>query len=169
MISRPMISIRRGAYVDFADILDIQSRAFNYAWSTESLRREMDHHWSTLLIAARVSATGLVGSTLGFSVFWSVADEIQILNIATDPAHQRQGVGAALLDAILKQGQQHHCVTALLEVRRSNQPAIALYLSRGFTTTGLRKNYYTRENEDAVLMSYCFNEEVRRKGDSILP
>jgi len=77
--------------------------------------------------------------------------EFEIHTIGVDPAHQRRGVGRALMDQLL------HTADLLdgpvfLEVRTDNAPAIAMYERYGFATTGVRKNYYQASGADAYAM-----------------
>jgi ribosomal-protein-alanine N-acetyltransferase len=83
---------------------------------------------------------------------WLIADEIQILNVATDRSYRRQGVARALLEALLDELSPKGFCVALLEVRASNAPAIALYRSLGFSDDAIRERYYS-DGEDALLMS----------------
>ncbi len=79
---------------------------------------------------------------------WLVADELTILHVVTHPAHQRAGHGEALVRAALAHAR-HAGARTLLEVRRSNTPALRLYEKLGFTVTGERAGYYA-DGEDAV-------------------
>jgi ribosomal-protein-alanine N-acetyltransferase len=97
----------------------------------------------------------LGGGVAGFAVARLLPpDEIEVLNIATDPHVRRQGVGSALLASLLRLPGQ----ILFLEVRESNIAALALYARAGFTENGRRKYYYavlgipTGSREDAVVM-----------------
>jgi ribosomal-protein-alanine N-acetyltransferase len=82
---------------------------------------------------------------------WIVAGEAQLFNIVVDPAYRGNEIGFRLLEHMIKVASQT-CNVITLEVRRSNVPAISLYLKSGFRQTGMRKAYYTDNGEDAVLM-----------------
>lgn len=88
----------------------------------------------------------------GFLLGWHVADELHILNIATRPSLRRRGAARALMDEALAYAARHHVRVVLLEVRRSNRPAIKLYRSLRFTALGVRPAYYADNDEDAVVM-----------------
>jgi ribosomal-protein-alanine N-acetyltransferase len=75
-----------------------------------------------------------------------------VLDVVTAPESRRSGVGRALMLEALGDGGQRGATRALLEVRRSNAPAIALYRSLGFLHDTVRRGYY-QDGEDAVLMS----------------
>ena len=77
-------------------------------------------------------------------------DEVHILNIAIDVPFQHQGLGKQLLDKIMKKYLKEADV--FLEVKRTNFPAINLYLAFGFEEIDIRQGYYT-DGQDAVIMS----------------
>src|SRR5450755_4542028 len=97
------------------------------------------------------------GMVVGFLLAWSVADELHLLELASHPEHRRQGFGRALLDALIVHARQHRKRLLLLEVRRSNLAAIALYESSGFRRTGVRRSYYSDTGEDALEMRITFD------------
>ena len=92
------------------------------------------------------------GPPLGFLLAWSVVDELHLLELASHPEHRRKGLARALLVALLAHARAQHTRLILLEVRRSNLAAIALYESFGFETTGVRRGYYSDTGEDALEM-----------------
>jgi ribosomal-protein-alanine N-acetyltransferase len=136
---------------DVDEVMRIEQLAFLHPWSADLFRREMEHDWSTILVAEEPWEGG--HRLLGFIIFWLVHDEIHILNVATDPAQRRRGAAKALLRACLAQGREKGGRMATLEVRRSNKPAIDLYASFGFRNVGIRPNYYADEGEDAIVMN----------------
>lgn len=87
----------------------------------------------------------------GYLVSWHVADELHVLNVATHPAKRRRGVGRAMMRHVVDYARSHRLKHLLLEVRRSNRGAIALYRSVGFFAMGVRSRYYA-DDEDAVEM-----------------
>jgi ribosomal-protein-alanine N-acetyltransferase len=88
---------------------------------------------------------------VAFLATWLVQDELHVLNVATDPAHRRRGHARALMQHAIRFGVEHGVRMVLLEVRRSNAAAIALYRQLGFTAMGVRARYYSND-EDAVEM-----------------
>ena len=99
-------------------------------------------------------STGLI---VGFLLAWSVADELHLLELASHPDQRRRGFGRALLAALVAHAREAKKRLLLLEVRRSNQAAIALYQSAGFQTTGVRRGYYSDTGEDALEMRITFD------------
>jgi [ribosomal protein S18]-alanine N-acetyltransferase len=110
------------------------------------LTEELARAWAHLRVAR-----GDGGVLLGYALFWHVADEVHLLNVAVAPAVRRQGVGRALMDDLLAYVAAHAATKVLLEVRAGNGAAIALYEALGFTRLGVRTRYYA-DGEDALEM-----------------
>ena len=97
---------------------------------------------------------------IGLLVAWHVADELQILDVATSPAHRRRGVGTTVIRAAINDAARDGVQIALLEVRRSNASAIGLYRKLGFDVTGERARYYGDNGEDALEMALKINADA---------
>lgn len=97
------------------------------------------------------------GGLLGYAGLHVVLDEGYIDNIAVDPNARRHGVADELLDVFCRFGAANLAFLTL-EVRASNEPAIALYRKHGFEEAGRRKDYYTKPKEDAVIMTRDFKK-----------
>lgn len=115
------------------------------AWDEEQLRGELSRAWAHVWVLRRGS------NVVAFLATWLVQDELHVLNIATDPTHRRRGHARALLDHALRFAVERGVRLVLLEVRRSNAPAIGLYRSLGFAAMGVRARYYS-DDEDAIEM-----------------
>jgi ribosomal-protein-alanine N-acetyltransferase len=85
--------------------------------------------------------------------FWLLFDEVHILTIAVRQSHQRQGIGEQLLISAIDLAMQLRAEVVTLEVRPSNTGARALYEKYGFKEEGLRRHYYSDNNEDALIMT----------------
>ena len=99
--------------------------------------------------------TQTVGDTRCFALFQVIADEAELLTIATQPAHQRQGLARKCMAEWHKAAQKNGASRAFLEVAADNGAAIELYKHCGYTPCGRRKAYYRRNdgpNVDAILM-----------------
>jgi [ribosomal protein S18]-alanine N-acetyltransferase len=88
----------------------------------------------------------------GYICFWSVADEIQILNIAVRKTLRRKGIARKLIELAIQTGDRQKARIVALEVRKSNLSARKLYESFGFRTVGERPGYYGAQKESAILM-----------------
>jgi ribosomal-protein-alanine N-acetyltransferase len=118
------------------------------------VRDEMQRPWSRLWVAREED-----GPVVAYLVAWHVADELHVLNIATRQDRQRRGIGRALMDETVKYARAGRIAHVLLEVRRSNRPAIGLYRGVGFFAIGVRARYYP-DDEDAVEMVLALDPET---------
>lgn len=128
-----------------AGVAELERLCFSSPWSEKALE---------LYLADGVAfvATGTDGQILGYGGMLPSGDEGEILNLAVHPTARQQGLGGALLDALLGEADRRRLVQIALEVRISNVGAIALYRSRGFETVGVRRRFYTAPVEDAYTM-----------------
>jgi [ribosomal protein S18]-alanine N-acetyltransferase len=141
------VTVRAAGEDDLAAIHAIESAAFGDPWSLEGFRDLIDHPRAKLEVAVAAD-----GEVLGYAVAWYVADESEIANLAVVPHARRRGVGALLLDRILRAAAAFGARTVFLEVRESNEEARKLYEARAFAVAGRRPKYYRRPDEDALIM-----------------
>ena len=111
----------------------------------EHVREELSRPWTRAWVAKEE------GAAVGYLLAWHVADELHVLQVATAPVHRRKGVGRALVDHAIAYATAERVRLVLLEVRRSNAAALALYRGLGFVRSHVRRGYYT-DGEDAVEM-----------------
>ena len=116
-----------------------------------------DRGWSAAEFAAFCNdpACVLITAQHGFALARVVLDEAEILTIVTDPDHQGQGIGRAILSSLWATLAARGVALVFLEVADDNQPARALYDRAGFTRIGLRKGYYPRRDgppADALIL-----------------
>jgi len=92
----------------------------------------------------------------GYAVLLPSLDEVELLDISVASSFQRIGLGEKLLAAMLVLARENEWIRVILEVRRSNIPALSLYRKTGFVEIGSRRDYYPAENgrEDAIVMEY---------------
>jgi ribosomal-protein-alanine N-acetyltransferase len=90
---------------------------------------------------------------VGYIVFWSVTDEMHILNLAVGTDFRRQGIARKLVLAALKRAHGKGAKRAFLEVRVSNAAAHRFYSNLGFSGTSMRRDYYDFPVEDAIVMT----------------
>lgn len=129
-----------------APIAALEKICFGDPWSEKSIASELDNPLSLWLAA-------MEGDTLvGYVGSQTCMDETDMMNIAVSPAYRRKGVGRALIEALMDALKENGSRCLTLEVRASNQGAIALYQSLGFSQIGLRKNYYHNPKEDALIL-----------------
>ena len=126
----------------------LESVCFDVPWSIASVRALLDDGL-TRVWEARTSST-IVGAAL----LRVVAGEGELLRIAVHPDTRRQGVGRALLRAVLSAVADACPLGVFLEVRASNVAARRLYAREGFVEHGRRRDYYDAPREDAILMHW---------------
>ena len=137
---------------DLDQVMAIEQASFSMPWSRNLFLSEFrSPSVSRLLVELAPDAT--VRTITGYLVFWLVAGEMHILNLATVPGSRRQGIARSLVLAGLMHGYSKDARRAFLEVRVSNESARKLYSSLGFTGTSIRRDYYDDPVEDAVLMT----------------
>jgi ribosomal-protein-alanine N-acetyltransferase len=118
------------------------------------LKEELARTWARLWVAREDG-----GEVVAFLVSWHVADELHVLNVATREDRRRRGIGRALMDVVVAYARGQRVKHVLLEVRRSNGAAIALYRRVGFFAMGVRARYYP-DDEDAVEMVLMLDPET---------
>lgn len=92
------------------------------------------------------------------------ARELEVYNIAVRQSRRRRGYGAALLGGVLEAAMRAGFTRAVLEVRASNTPALALYAGAGFLECGRRKGYYADTGEDARVLCLDFSHQTGPEG-----
>ena len=132
---------------DLDEVLDIERRSFSMPWSRGAFLYEMQQNR-----AARCWVMREDGSVVGYVCLWEIADELHITNIAVHPSFRRRGAARALLERTLDDARATGAELVFLEVRPTNNEALALYESMGFRVIGRRKGYYFDTGEDALVM-----------------
>ena len=148
--------------------VELDRHCFGGLWAIEGYRRELDNPNSDLLglwiwetedceSGQNRSGTGtpplqISPTLIGIGCLWAILEEAHITMLAIHPQFQRQGLGQALLWALLKSACDRQLERATLEVRDSNLAAVCLYKKFGFKEAGRRKRYYQDTGEDALVM-----------------
>jgi ribosomal-protein-alanine N-acetyltransferase len=140
---------------DIPSILEIEYDSQPEPWSEKAFVEEINRSNSMVLVArlfTKVSGDRNPEVIAGYICFWSVEDEIQILNIAVRKTLRRKGIARKLIELAIQIGDRHNARLVTLEVRKSNLAARRLYESFGFRTVGERPDYYGAQKESAILM-----------------
>ncbi len=127
----------------------LESLCFTSPWSAQSL--ELLTH-DGIGVAYLLDDPADPTRVAAYGGMLITVDEGQIINIATHPDHRRKGYAAAILRALLRHAKDAHLESVSLEVRVSNEAAIAMYRAAGFVEAGRRKGFYTKPVEDALVM-----------------
>lgn len=129
-----------------AQIAVIEAMCFSAPWSQQSIESELNNSLSLWVVAIDGdTVVGYVGSQ-------SVLGEADMMNLAVLPQYRRQGVGSMLVNVLIRKLHSKKVKCLSLEVRASNEGAIALYQSLGFQQVGRRPNYYRSPKEDALIL-----------------
>ncbi|MBW1953122.1 MAG: ribosomal protein S18-alanine N-acetyltransferase, partial [Deltaproteobacteria bacterium] len=141
------VAFRPATASDVDAIWAIEQVSFPSPWPRFSFWEELRNPISHVLVAGSPPYSEEIW---GYVVYWLVADEMHILNLAVHPAYRRQGIARRLLQEALHRARGLGARQAWLEVRPSNQAAQSLYHSLGFKPVATRKRYYHNTGEDAL-------------------
>ena len=131
---------------DLDAVLAIERNSFEQPYSREILAQELK------IRAAHLRVATYRRKVIGYIDFWLVHDEMELISIAVHPEFKRRGVGDALMYEMIRFAHQNEARFIYLDVRRSNEPAQHLYHKFGFEKAGVRKRYYSDNQEDAIIM-----------------
>ena len=141
--ARPMSTL------DLDRVLAVEVRAYGFPWSRGNFIDSIAAgYWTEMLEDAD-------GTLIGYWLAMPAVDEMHLLNLTVDPAHQGRGHARAMLDRLEARCRGAGMASLWLEVRSGNERARRLYEARGFTQRGVRRGYYPAAHsrrEDAVVM-----------------
>lgn len=144
------VIIDRMQKADLPQILAIEQESFPSPWTLGLFKKELESaHARCLCARMEIKEKNI---SIGYIIFWLVAGETHLHNLAVDKEYRGRGIGFQLMEAMRKIAGQHEIVTQTLEVRESNKEAIKLYQKCGFVVKGVRRHYYTDTKEDALIM-----------------
>ena len=131
---------------DLTDVEAIERRAYRTPWSRSMFASELAK--STSICLGAFEGDQLVGYVINSRY----VDAWHVMNVAVDPDLQRRGIATRLLERLFELTHDDQRRGYTLEVRVSNEDAIALYEKLGFVRQGIRRAYYTDNREDALIM-----------------
>ena len=134
---------------DVPEVMAIEQEVFSSPWTKAMFDAELLQNPFSYSFVVRQAK-----QIIGYLVFWEVADEVHLLNLAVAVSWQRQGVGSQIVYWMLDREKDRGLRIVTLEVRATNNPARSLYRKYGFAEVGIRKNYYDMPPEDAILLQY---------------
>lgn len=140
------IVIRRMRIEDLRQVSRIEKENFSMPWSEKSFLESMERE-DTIFLTALTDEV-----VVGYIGCYCIAGVGEITNVAVSSMMRRRGIGRRLLEALFEEGRRFHADEFFLEVRESNESAIALYSSMGFIKEGIRRNFYERPVENAWVM-----------------
>lgn len=143
------ITITNMTLSDLLEIKDILSTDFDDFWNFNIFESELKNPNSKYIVAKSDDVI------VGFAGIWISVDDIHITNIVTKKAMRHLGIGSMLLEKLLEISKKENLSSLTLEVNEKNTNAIKLYEKYNFKKIGLRKNYYS-QNENAIIMTKYF-------------
>lgn len=124
----------------------LEKLCFADPWSEKSVASELRNDLALWLVAVDdEKVVGYIGSQ-------TVCGETDMMNVAVHPDHRRRGIAQILIEQLILELKNRCSESLSLEVRASNEPAIALYEKLGFRQVGRRPNYYRNPKEDALIL-----------------
>lgn len=147
------VRIRKVRKGDIDRIIDIE-RSWQHLshWSIDSYYRLLNDDSFTCSFVAEIPDDNGRPNIVGFVIFHIAADVSEIYNIAVEHSHARSGIGHELMAAAIQESGRRKASKVVLEVRKSNSPAINFYLKFNYRISGERRNYYSNPVEDAYVM-----------------
>jgi len=142
---------------DVKAVAALEKLIFPLPWSARAFEYELRHNPMAYFAVLRASTLQHDATEslpiLGYAGFWLIVDEAHICTLGVHPAWRGRGLGELLLAHLIDRAIQRGAVVATLEVRASNAAAQSMYRKYGFVPAGLRRRYYSDNNEDAVIMT----------------
>ena len=133
---------------DVPAVAALEAACFSEPWSEQAFLDALKQPEALMM-----AAIGMGNNPMGYCGIYLSADEGEITNVAVRPDHRKKGIADAILTDVLSESQKRGARTIYLEVRESNLPAQKLYEKHGFVSCGIRKNFYRKPTEHAIVMS----------------
>lgn len=141
------IKIRRAHLGDIDGVHAVEVETFSTPWSRAAFEAEMtDNELAYYLVLEKE------GKTIGYAGMWLIVDEAHVTNVAISTAFRGQGLGELLMQSLIELARQRGARSMTLEVRATNGVAQSLYTKLGFSKKGIRRQYYSDNKEDALIM-----------------
>ena len=140
------MEFRRMEEKDLEQVMAIEEATFSLPWRKEDFFESMNHPSHVYVVACEQDII------YGYCGMWGIAGEGQINNVAVREELRGQGTGLQIVEFALEEGKRQGLGSFTLEVRESNAAAIHVYEKAGFKSAGIRKNFYEKPKENAVIM-----------------
>lgn len=131
---------------DIDAVYDLECRSFSIPWSLDSLKKEIENQLAYYIVLEEAQ------NIVGYGGLWGILGEGEITNIAVDGNYRGRGYGQMIVQSLLAYCKKQEFERLTLEVRSSNEIAQKLYAKNGFHQIAVRKNYYQKPTEDAIIM-----------------
>jgi len=132
---------------DIDQVLAVEHASFTVPWSREAFYNELHNNKFAVYIVLEED-----NKIIGYSGTWVVIDEAHVTNVAILPGYRGRQLGETMLRKLMSVAREMGAKSMTLEVRVTNHVAQSLYRKLGFQNGGIRKNYYSDNQEDALVM-----------------
>ncbi len=132
---------------DIEEVYQVEVSAFSEPWSKAAFEKEMKNKLANYIVAEDDC-----GKIVGYIGLWYIIDEAHINNVAVHKEFRGKQIGSALMEYMIENCKKDSIKSITLEVRASNEVAQNLYKKYGFKPGGIRKEYYSDNREDAIIM-----------------
>ena len=140
-------TIRKMVLHDIDQVLEVERLSFTNPWSKDTFQAEIQSNLFAYYFVAVQNET-----IVGYGGMWMILDEAHVTNIAVHPDFRGLNFGKKLVQELIIQAFKQGASKITLEVRVSNLAARNLYKGFGFHEAGIRKGYYSDNNEHAIIM-----------------
>ena len=141
-------SIREMTLQDAQSVSGLEASCFSMPWKYKDFAA-IPNHKDRVYLVAESSDKAIIGGCM----LTNIAGEGDISNVAVDARYRGQHIARELLKKLIELGKQRYAMEAFtLEVRSKNEPAKALYLGLGFEIAGVRRGFYDKPKDDAIIM-----------------
>lgn len=140
------MNIRGMTEEDLEQVVELEQELFSMPWSYQGFQSALGREDTIYLVAEEE------GRVAGYCGLMQILDEGDITNVAVDPSHRRKHIAQSMLSRLLELAGERGVGQVTLEVRESNLAARSLYQKLGFAEEGLRRNFYEKPVEHAVIM-----------------
>ncbi len=147
MVALFPIVIEDMAVEDIDAVQEVERASFPVPWPANAFRHELTQNKNAHYLVAREGE-----HIVGYAGLWLSLDEAHITTIAVLPDYRRRKIGERMLVSIFERAEKLGAEWLTLEVRASNLAAQRLYEKYGFRPAGIRRRYYSDNNEDAIIM-----------------
>ncbi len=141
------ITIRQMRLDDIEYVSRLERRCYTLPWSSSAYVTEVGNSNAYYTVATLAD-----GTIVGYCGMWVIMDELHMTTIAVDPSVRGLKIGERLLLDLIQEGIRRGAERATLEVRERNTVAHNLYAKYGFEDVAVRKNYYSDNGENAIIM-----------------
>ena len=146
------VVIRRMLLEDIGKVAMIEKECFSLPWSEKAFEESLAQTYAIFFVAELKNTGECEKGIAGYVGVYHIGEECDITNVAVSPTYRRRGVATELLKAVEEYALTQNVQSVTLEVRESNTPAIKLYESLQYENIGIRKNFYEKPTENAIIM-----------------